>query len=622
MDPADQQSRASEHLTLTDRLLEWADPVKVLHFLLLPTSRWVICWLVALASAGYAAELAWNSFNNADRADGNNGHAMIDFGGQWLMGRMIVEGQGRHLYDRNYLRPVVQEGYPAGVEAPDAAKSDAEALMEWLTGTDDPAAPSVVASFLPPLAGANVLEESILLANAQQTWTDDRLAHLTAPQIGGALYPPVHALYYAPLSLLKPRIGYRVIQGFLLVLIFFCGWVIQRMTEGRVWWPVASLLLLIFPGFSGCIALGQNGLLTLTIVLVGWWQLMRGREAIAGLCWGLLAFKPVWAATYFLVPLVTGRRRMAVSMALTGIVQIALTLPIVGYQSWLNWFHVGQEGVLEYKRQENWIFLSRDVLGIPRRWLLTYENGIAKDLVWRTAASPTTNGDVLVWSPDTPSTNSGAAEKAWDHPLLAILGWGPWFLILSLTLFVIWRCRSRRKELTGTFPTFVLSSSVLTCYHFMYYDFLLAALPMLLLFNKPARYLQVRCCGRPRWRSKSEPPAGGRVALVAEMRRYYRPAWTDSWPPPMPLLPGGRWPRWVRAPMPPLLLLLIIAIPAYSCIRDPSYRSPPWETFILVLLWMWCGYQLMRTPIRDVSEKSSSLRRFSEASLTEDISTS
>lgn len=622
MDPADQQSRASEHVPSSGRLLDWADPVRILHFLLLPSSRWAICWLLVLTSAGFAAEQAWRCFNDPKRADGNNGHAMIDFGGQWLMGRMIVEGQGRHLYDRKYLRPVVQEGYPVGVESPDSDKRDADALMEWLTGSDDPETPKVVASFLSPLAAANALEESILLANAQPTWTDKRLALLTEPQIGGALYPPVHAVYYAPLALLRPTIGYRVIQGFLLGLVFFGGWVVQHMTEGRVWWPVASLLLLMFPGFSGCIALGQNGMLTLTMVLVGWWQLMRDRETLAGLCWGLLAFKPVWAATFYLVPLVTGRRRMAVSMALAGILQIALTLPIVGWHSWLNWFRVGQEGALEYKRQENWIFLSRDLLGIPRRWLLTYEDGLAKDLVWRKSAPPATNGDDLVWKPDASSeADKDVAKKTWDHPLLSLLGWGPWLLILSLTLLVIWHCRRRRKELTGLFPAFVLSSSVLTCYHFMYYDFIVVALPMLLLFTDPQRYLRVHFCGRPRWRSKSALFPGGRPAFFAELRRYYQPVWTNLSAPPIPLLPDGRRPRWVRAPIPPLFLFLILVLPAYSYVHDPSYHSPPWETFILVLLWMWCGCHLIRKPMRDASEKGLSLRRFSEASLTENSST-
>ncbi len=564
--------------------MDSGDPVQVLQFLLRPRTRWLICWFLALASAGIVAEEAWRTYNDRQRGDGNGGHATIDFGGQWLMGRTIVAGQGRHLYQRNYLRTVAQESYPSGVEKKHAP-TDAEALMAWLTGMDDYEAPKVLASFLSPLAAANALEETTLLANAPTRWTEERLEHVTAPRIGGALYPPVHALYYAPLALLRPPIAYRVLQGFILALVFFAGWVVQRMTEGRVWWPVASLFVMMFPGFSGCAVLGQNGMFTLTLVLLGWWQLMRGREVLAGLCWGLLAFKPVWAIAFFIVPLMTGRWRMAGSMALAGIVQIVLTLPVVGWESWRDWLQVGQNAAQEYRRQENWIFLSRDLLGIPRRWLLTFEHDLAKDVIWKT---------------------DGLAEDPGDHPLLAILGWGLWTTVLAATLFVVWRCRRRRKELVGLFPAFVLIGAIFTCYHFMYYDFVVAALPMLLLFTEPSRYFQLRL-----WRLKPLPDGRG----SAEMLRYYQPSLTDLTP-PMPLLPQGRRPRWAIAPMPPLLLFLILVLPAYCCIRDPSHHFPPWDTFVLLFLWAWCGYHLLKTPISDASRKRAELQHFREASLT------
>jgi hypothetical protein len=569
--------------------------MQILEFLLRPSVRWALCWLFFLGSAGVVAEESWRGFNEPERRDGNWGHATIDFGGQWLMGRMIVEGQGRHLYLRNYLRPVVLHGYPAGGESPKAEKTDAEAIMGWLAGTDDPKAPKVIASLLSPLAASTPFDETVVLASAQTTWTEDHLEHVTAPRIGGALYPPIHAFYYAPVALLRPKVAYRVVQGFVLALAFFAGWLVHRITDGRVWWPVGSLFVFMFPGFSGCIALGQNGMFTLTLVLLGWWQLMRGREVLAGLCWGLLAFKPVWAAALFLVPLLTTRWRMAASMAFAGLMQIALTLPIVGWESWRNWLEIGREAAQEYKRQENWIILSRDLLGIPRRWLLTFDGALAKDVVWTTG--------------DPSATGEGEAENPSDHPLLAILAWGLWTTVLTVTLFVVWRCRRRRKELTGVFPAFLLIGAIFTCYHFMYYDVVVAGLPVLLLFTEPRRYLQVHFWRRP----------FDSGACSEEMRRYYQPSLADLTP-PMPLLPRGRRPRWVAAPKPPLLLFLMLVAPAFSCILDPSYHFPPWETFLLLFLWAWCGYRLLKNPVSDASEKRRGGRRFSEASLTEDVS--
>jgi arabinofuranan 3-O-arabinosyltransferase len=482
----------------------------MLRFLLRPKVRWVMSWLLLLGAASVVSVEAWIAFNQAERSDGNRGHATIDFGGQWLMGRMIVEGQGRRLYVRNYLWTVAQHNYPAGVEGRQTTKSDAEALMEWLAGTDDPEAPAVIASLLPPLAVNNPLGETVALFAAPSFWTEERLRQVTTPQIGGGLYPPIHALYYAPLALLPPPIAYRVMQLLILALMFFVGWMAQRVTEGRVWWPVASLFVLMFPGFAGCITLGQNGMVLLALVLLGWWQLMCGRDVLAGLCWGLLAFKPVWAAAFFLVPLLTGRWRMAASMAAAGLVQVVVTLPIVGWESWQNWLQIGQSAAQEYKRQENWIVLSRDLLGIPRRWLLTFEGGLAKE--------------------------------PWDHALPAVCGWGLWAMVLIATGFVAWRCRQRRKDQTGLFPAFVLSAAVLTCYHFMYYDFVVAGLPMLLLFTEPRRYLQ--------------------------------------------------W-RW-QAHVLPLLFILMLTAPALGGLYDPSYHFPPWETFILLFLWAWCGHRLLK----------------------------
>src|SRR5579885_3011407 len=122
-------------------LIVRGDSMQILRFLLQTRVRWVICWIILVVWASATGVGAWMAFNEADRADGNRGHATIDFGGQWLMGRMIVEGQGRRLYVRNYLWTVAQHNYPAGVEGRQTTKSDAEALMEWLAGTDDPEAP-------------------------------------------------------------------------------------------------------------------------------------------------------------------------------------------------------------------------------------------------------------------------------------------------------------------------------------------------------------------------------------------------------------------------------------------------------------------------------------------------
>src|SRR5262249_30832277 len=77
------------------------------------------------------------------------------------------------------------------------------------------------------------------------------------------------------------------------------------------------------------------------------------------------------------------------------------------------------------------------------------------------------------------------------------------------------------------------------------------------------------------------------------LQRYYRPTLNDLTLPPLPLMPDGRLPRWVRAPIPSLLVLLLLIVPPVSIALDPSYHFPPSETFILLLLWAWCGYRVL-----------------------------
>src|SRR5829696_5894736 len=149
--------------------------------------------------------MAWNHFDRQERADGNRGHATIDFGGSWAMGRMLVEGRGRELYEREALREVLEASYP---------RSDASKLLSW---------------FMPG-------------------GTRDGRA------ITGPLYPPVNAFVAAPLSLLPPQTAYRVHQIADLALLVLTALGVTVLSSGRIRLPVAILLIALFPGFQGNVA--------------------------------------------------------------------------------------------------------------------------------------------------------------------------------------------------------------------------------------------------------------------------------------------------------------------------------------------------------------------------------
>jgi arabinofuranan 3-O-arabinosyltransferase len=522
--------------------VDWQDVLAAGRFLLGPGPRYLACWVLALTFAAFAAREAWTCWDDGRRADGNWGHGTIDFGAQWLMGRMIWEGRGQELYDRRAHREVVEAAYPRADGKPEPAKSDAEELLGWMIASDE--------------------EDS---------------------HLGGPLYPPVHGLLFAPLGSLPPRTAYRVLQAIILGLVFVNGWLAQRLTGGGVWWPVAVALLMLFPGFNATINLGQNSLLSLTLVAAGWWQLREGHPWRGGILWGLLAFKPVWAVAFFLIPLLTRRWKFAAAMVLTGGVLSAATLPLVGWHSWLDWLAVGRLAAADYARQESWIILSRDLIGIPRRWMLHFKDGIAY--------------------PPQPLA-----------PVATALGSSLWLSVVAATVVVaVWR-RRRLGGLTGPGAAFLLLGAYFACYHFMYYDVMLAALPVALLFTDPRRAWPVR-----RMHRLHGPGTVARLAALDPSTPTVGPSPQDpDWSQritahplttaitahplaaaPHPLGPSVTVlvlkPHWLLNLVPPLLLLGMLVLPPVCFLLDSTYHFPPMETFCLLALWAWCGWQVATT---------------------------
>src|SRR5262249_3902028 len=135
--------------------------------------------------------------------------------------------------------------------------------------------------------------------------------------------------------------------------------------------------------------LGQNPTITLAIAIWGWALAVRGYSVAGGMVWGLFAFKPVWGLAFFLVPLLSGRWRFCMTMIATGLGLVVATLPFTGLQTWFDWLAVGKEASALYNVNQNWIMLSRDLHGIPRRILHDFsapetdrDTALAKTLAW------------------------------------------------------------------------------------------------------------------------------------------------------------------------------------------------------------------------------------------------
>jgi hypothetical protein len=500
-----------------------------------PWTRYTAAWVVALVMSGVASYYAWYDFRKENRAGETDGHRAIDFGGQYLMGRMLQQGHSQELYFRETQRKVLEGAYPREEEDPDEKDTDVDHLMSFIMGDDN-------------IEGSRSDLERRLL-----DWAGEDAA-INPPHIGGPLYPPINAFLNYPLAWMPPRHAYRLSQGINLLLAFLAALAANRLSGGRLWWPVAVCFVLIYPGFAGTFCLGQNAALTLNILLWGWLLISRDRSLAGGLVWGLLAFKPVWLLSFLLVPVLMRRWRVALMMLATAAVLALATLPFVGIHGWLDWLRVGREATACYETDENWIFMSRDLYSIPRRWLLAFKMPIDERIPYP------------IWT--------------------RILSIG--FPVASLVATVTVVClRNRRVEASkeGPAAAFLLLGAWMSCFHFMYYDVLLTALPMCLLFTHPFRYFEPLFLGL--WPFGRSAPDGLLVSYFRPSHFFQRRAW-------LPFAAGGYGQVFLVNSLVLSLFVLLVSIQYVGPFLGVSvYKGPPLDTYVLIGFWVWCGYRLL-----------------------------
>ena len=583
-------------------------PARYWAWLGTPRALVVLVWLAALGTGGAFTYRALHIFDSPEsmgpdrrRADGNGGHAQIDFGGQYVMGRMIVTGHGRQLYHRQAQWKVVRESFLVGDETPiqqyeaglppiwrktaraeEDWQHDSNNMMMWFMGSEhEPAKEWKKVGGATALLFAQSPIGNPLIAVAYEkaaadTVTPAVVAKVNEPVIGGPLYPPVHGLFYAPLALIdRPQRAYQLFQIFCALLVPLTGLGVKVLTRGRVWWSVATLCIFIHPGMRAGLDLGQNPCVSLCIVVWGWALASRGYNVAGGAVWGLLAFKPVWAAALFLVPLLTRRWRFTLAMLGTGAALGAITLPFVGLDSWFHWLKIGGEASEVYKTNENWVCLSRDLQGIPRRILLDFTK------------------------PD--------ADR--NKPIHDKLAWGLWAAVMGATVGV-YLLRADRKRATGVGAGFLFLGAYLTCYHFMFYDALISFIAVAVLFADPKRFFRTRTFALEPAPVEPHAPANRdlhapRVVpkpLGARMRGY-----VNSFPITVviALFVAENWVAGLEVEATIGMKYFVAPGPENTTNpRVPSIRADtgvkyPTDTYLLLALWAWCGFRLVRGDERE-----------------------
>ena len=392
------------------------------------------------------------------------------------------------------------------------------------------------------------------------------------PLVEGPLYPPTAGLIFLPLGFLSPTTAHHVVTLFYVLSVIPSGFFISRSTKKRLGWGEAALLILCFPNFLQVILLGQNSLLTLLLTTAGWYCYSRKKPFLAGLIWSLLAYKPVFAVGLLVVPLALPSWRMVLGMVAGGILFVASTLPFVGVggldrlvthnpiaqkvfghaapqaapgkptsgpfdlidhqnwprtNAWERWFIVGKHAAAMYMTDRNWIWMSRDLTGLPFRriwkkplpadgkqqsepnagaddpwddWRIqmhylyhryfkgvdTY-NAYGADGLPRDGYATTDEFE----RDHLQAVNYDDGSHSLERTSLLLIG-----SVAGLTLLAGWLGRLT-AELRGFAPDSVfevdrqallLTGGLLSVYHFMHYDVTLFSLPAALCLSQLARY--------------------------------------------------------------------------------------------------------------------------------------
>jgi hypothetical protein len=213
------------------------------------------------------------------------------------------------------------------------------------------------------------------------------------------------------------------------------------------------LLTLAFPHFVDAQALGHNGSIIVAIMVWGFYYLQKNADIRGGVIWGLLAYKPSWAVTYFVMLLVSRRWKAALAMGSCAVVQILLTLPFVGIHSWIEWRQVLTDGAKGYGVYENWVNVARDVISYPRR-------------AWTDWHAPAETRDLL-------------KSRLVANLLICIA--------VEVTARVAALRGRRAKHWTYAAGAFLLLGFWMCCYRITYYDTIVATLPIALLLMVPTQ---------------------------------------------------------------------------------------------------------------------------------------
>ena len=183
--------------------------------------------------------------------------------------------------------------------------------------------------------------------------------------------------------------------------VAFIGWVVvsflpflvaMRAIVGR---NFGYLLALAIPMAFINALVGQNGFLTAALI-GGTLYLIPIRPVLAGICLGLLTYKPQYGLLFPIVLIAAGHWRVFISAGVTAVVLATASWLAFGIESWLAFFHwmprfsqaFLTEGQAPWWKMQSIFSLVRylggsEPLGWAFQWVLTASVAVVLALMWR-----------------------------------------------------------------------------------------------------------------------------------------------------------------------------------------------------------------------------------------------
>jgi arabinofuranan 3-O-arabinosyltransferase len=205
-------------------------------------------------------------------------------------------------------------------------------------------------------------------------------------------YPPPFMFIAALLAKLPYTAAFA---GWMVISFIPFAFVIRALTNHRIGWLIACA----FPVALSNIIIGQNGFLTASLI-GGTLYFMPKRPVLAGVCLGLLTYKPQYGLLFPWVLIAAGQWRTFMSAAVTATLLAAISWLAFGTEAWAAFFHwlprassaFLSEGFAEFGKMQSVLSLTRflgggNTLAQALQWSVAGLMAISLIVLWRSRVS-------------------------------------------------------------------------------------------------------------------------------------------------------------------------------------------------------------------------------------------